>query len=188
MRLLLIQICTVLSFAGFSQKVAPNNKVLIENFPSATTYSIQLKYTNGTITPLGSSKVYIAAMFPQLDKLKMVKDSGDIVVTIVPGDEIDLSVIRQRKEFATMLANYERLKPLPVHVKSESLSYFQPLNIVFQNNERTFYTLVSIGELHSRPSDKNTGTDRISREKADALSSLHFMRANIFELSGKNDQ
>src|SRR5688500_8301444 len=99
MRLLLIQICTVLSIAGYSQKIAPNNKVLIENFPGSSTYSIQLKYSNGETTPLGSSKVYIAAMFPQLDKLKIVKDSGDVIVTITVGDEIDLSAIRQRAEF-----------------------------------------------------------------------------------------
>lgn len=73
MRLLLIQFCTVLSPGAFSQKIAPNNKVIIENFPKASTYSIKMQFSDGKVISLGSSKVYVAAMFPQLDKLKMIK-------------------------------------------------------------------------------------------------------------------
>lgn len=187
MRLLLIQICTVFSLGAFSQKISPNNKVLIENFPTAATYSIQLKHSTGEIISLGSSKVYIAALFPQLDKMKAVKDSGDVIVNVVMDKSIGIGAIRERSEYARMLSDYNRLEPLPNSSPPGKYLYFQPFTLSFQSKGSVFFTMPSIGKLLERNADRMVDPDDTSREKLDALTSLEFLRGNIFKLAGDQE-
>lgn len=188
MRPLLIQFCTVLSLGAFSQKITPDNKVIIENFPQAATYSIQLQFSNGETTSLGSSKVYIGAMFPQLNKLKIIKDSGDVTISVTAGEKIDIRSIGKRTDLAKMLANYSRIEPLPAASAGKN-TYFQPLTLSFRANGRVFYSTRTIGKCHQRIVDSNSSSsDDIHQEKSDALTSLEFLRSHMFKLAGNADQ
>lgn len=161
---------------------------MIENFPSAASYSIELHYSNGETATLGSSKVYIGAIFPQLNKLKMVKENGDIIIKVISREEIDITAIRRRAEFAATLENYNKFETLPAASGPDKRNYFRPLTITFETDKKVFYSLTTPGKLHTRSSEKDAVSNGPnSQEKSNALSSLEFLRAHIFKLSGAQE-